>query len=232
MSGVGPRRQAWVLAACYLHLLLVVVGGTATAQVVTPKRPGPISEFLRPPRSGGADYRDPIDWSAVPPWRQTTFYGVRAEGQVFAFVVDASGSMGDGARLARAKAELRRSVGALRWPQQFVVLFYNEETMAFAGGVPQPADASSKSKLAGWLRVVEADGGTDPRPAMQWALGLQPDAVFLLSDGEYPEGTAAAVARANPKRVPIHTIDMTGRAEGGQLEAIARESGGEFARRP
>jgi uncharacterized protein with von Willebrand factor type A (vWA) domain len=214
-----------------LLLALPVWPLAAEAQVVTPKRPRPVSEFLRPPGSSESSGATPIDWSAVPEWRQASFYGIRAQGQVFAFVLDASGSMADAGRMARAKAELRRSVAALRWPQRFVVIFYNDEAVAFAGGLPQPADARSKAHLAAWLNVVDADGPTDPRPAMKTAIGIHPDAVFLLSDGEFPDDTAALVAGANRNHVPIHTIHVSGEG-GGQLEQIARDSGGECVHRP
>ncbi len=46
------------------------------------------------------------DWSEIPTWRQTSFFGLRARGQFFVFVVDQSGSMIDDDRLIRAKIEL------------------------------------------------------------------------------------------------------------------------------
>jgi hypothetical protein len=220
-----------------LLLVLTTLGllhlpANAPGQVVTPKRPRPTSEFLLPPGTAPGSPGDSlVDWSRVPPWRQASFYGVRAQGQVFAFVLDASGSMADAGRMARAKAELRRSVAALKWPQRFVVIFYNDESVAFAGGEPQPADARSKARLAAWLNIVDADGPTDPRPAMTTAIGLHPDAVFLLSDGEFPDDTAATVAGANRNHVPIHTIHVSP-SGGDQLEQIARDSGGAFVRRP
>ena len=42
------------------------------------------------------------------------------------------------------------------------------------------------------------------------ALALRPDAVFLLSDGEFPEGTVEADRRLNARKVPIHCVDLTG----------------------
>src|SRR5271157_1170140 len=194
----------------------------------------PRSSFLMPPAgsSGAGDDRynlEGTDWSEIPTWRQTSFFGLRARGQFFVFVVDQSGSMIDDDRLTRAKIELLRSVFALQPPQRFEVIFYNEEATPMPGGpLPRPADLKTKNQLTSWLHLI----GTDPRPAMAQAIALQPDAVFLLSDGEFPEGTVERVAKLNPRKVPIHCVDMTGGQAGNHLKRIARDSGGQYASRP
>src|SRR5262249_21242172 len=52
------------------------------------------STFLRPPGAGRYD-PESIDWRDVPPWRQASFFGIRARGQFFVYVIDCSGSMFD-----------------------------------------------------------------------------------------------------------------------------------------
>ncbi len=142
-----------------------------------------------------------IDWSDIPPWRQTSFFGIRARGQFFVYVVDCSGSMIDDDRLPRATIELRRSVFALQEPQRFEVIFYNDESIPMPGGpMPRTADLQAKNQLLPWLRLIEPDGGTDPRPAMKQALSLRPDAVFLLSDGAFPDGTVDEVTSSTRGR--------------------------------
>ena len=198
----------------------------------------PRSPFLMPPAgsSGAGQDRynlEGTDWSEIPTWRQTSFFGLRARGQFFVFVVDQSGSMIDDDRLTRAKIELLSTVFALQPPQRFEVIFYNEETTPMPGGpLPRSADLKTKNQLTSWLHLIGPDGGTDPRPAMAQALALQPDAVFLLSDGEFPEGTVERVAKLNPRKVPIHCVDMTGGQAGNHLLRIARDSGGQYASRP
>jgi hypothetical protein len=172
------------------------------------------------------------DWRALPPWRQTSFFGIRAQGQFFVYVVDCSGSMIDEGRLVRAKQELRRSVLSLREPQRFAVICYNDQAWPLPGELPRPADLASKDQLRRWLRLIEPDGETDPRGAMALALGLRPDAVFLLSDGEFPPGTVAAIAQKNPRKIPIHCIDLAGGGASVTLQRIARDSGGRYASRP
>jgi len=171
------------------------------------------------------------DWREVPPWRQASFFGLRAEGQVFIFVVDCSGSMDDESRLDRAKAELIRAIRAMQSPQRFKVIFFNEGPVPMPGDLPKSADYPSKSQLARWLDYVQPGGGTDPRSSLALALAMKPDGIFLLSDGAFPEGAADEVARRNPKKVPIHCIDLAGGAAGDDLKKIARDSGGQYATR-
>ncbi len=194
------------------------------------------SAFLEPPGSEGvvADRygRGTPDWSEIPPWRQTSFFGIRAQGRFFVYVIDCSESMIDEDRFARATMEVRRSVLALRAPQQFEVIFYNSDSIPMPGG-PQPrqADSQNKSSLLSWLRIIEPDGGTDPRTAIKQALMLRPEAIFLLSDGAFPEGTAESVARSNTHNIPIHCVDLSGGEGGNHLRRIAKTSGGQYASR-
>lgn len=238
-----PSLRLFALAAAFLVLAR---GSSAQSEKAkaSPKDQGPKvvsaaklnekqkpSPFLRAP---GTDRYDPNDgdWRDVPAWRQSSFFGIRAKGQLFVYVVDCSGSMIDEDRLARAKEEVRRSVLRLQEPQRFKVIFYNDQPVAMPGDLPKSADLNSKNQLLAWLRLIEPDGETDPKGAMGLALALRPDAVFLLSDGEYPDGTVEAIAKKNPRKVPIHCVDLSGGLAGTQLQRIAAESGGQYASRP
>jgi hypothetical protein len=194
------------------------------------------SPFLMPPGSEPKDRYDPgrsAAWNEIPPWRQASFFGIREQGQFFVYVVDCSGSMIDEARLPRAAIEVRRSVLALQPPQRFEVIFYNHESMPMPGGpTPRTADLQAKNLLASWLRLIEPDGGTDPRASMRQALGMRPDAVFLLSDGAYPQGTVEEITRLNGRKVPIHCVDLTGGLAGDHLKRIAAANGGRYVARP
>lgn len=197
----------------------------------------PRSPFLVPPGTEGdaADKYGPgsPDWSMIPTWRQSSFFGIRAQGRFFVYVIDCSESMIDEDRFARATMEVRRSVMALQAPQQFEVIFYNEGPIPMPGGpMPRPADTASKNQLVSWLRIIDPDGGTDPRSALRQALSLRPEAVFLLSDGAFPGGTAETVRHFNVQRIPIHCVDLSGGEGGDHLRRIARESGGQYASRP
>jgi hypothetical protein len=191
------------------------------------------SPFLRPPGGDESDGRYDDDYLDLPPWNRASFFGIAARGRFFVFVLDQSGSMVDEGRIARATIELRRSVEALQDPQRFEVIFYNDEATAMPGGpIPRVADRRNKAMLRSWLGTIEPEGGTSPRRAVLQALALRPDAVFLLSDGDFPEGTVEDIADANPRKVPIHCIDMAGGLAGDALPRIAAASGGKYASRP
>ena len=162
------RRAGWLLFIAFATLPLDGQAQTARKdrdaepRIVPESASSAGSEFLRPP---GSDRHGPStsDDLEVPPWRQTTFFGIRARGQFFIYVVDCSGSMIDDDRLIRAKRELRRSVWSLQPPQRFKVIFYNDQSIPMPGDPPRPADLTSKNQLNAWLRLIEPDGETDPR---------------------------------------------------------------------
>lgn len=220
--------------AVIVMLMLMLGAGAATAQEIIVKAADETaqagSQFLKPPGTSTDRYAPSVDWSTIPPWRQTEFFGIRAQGKTFLYVVDCSGSMGDLDRLVRAKREIRRCVGEMRFPQRFQIIFYNDRPLSMPGGGPQGADYGSKVQLAHWMSLIDADGETDPRGAMALALGQKPDAVFLLSDGEFPPGTAASIAKLNKAKTPIHCIDFSGGSA--DLKAIAKASGGQYGSRP
>lgn len=156
------------------------------------------------------------------------FYGIDANGADFVFVVDMSGSM-TGTRFRRAKSELRRSIEALSPTQRYFIIFFSDDAW------PMPADglieASEKNLTATrrWLKNAACQGGTNPLPALVDALRLEPDAIFLLSDGKFDPDTAVQVELAEPSpRVPIHTIGFASREGEPMLKAISQISGGTY----
>src|SRR6476620_3824377 len=86
-----------------------------------------------------------------------------------------------------------------------------------------------------WVNFVEPDGGTEPLPALLFALSMHPDAIYFLSDGQFDPNTIpelrvrnSANHRLNIKQIPIHTIAFYDRFAAGLMRMIARNSGGEF----
>lgn len=234
------NRPRWTALGAAL-VLLAPASGAAQAPAARPgdeprlltadeqARRAKGSIFLGPP--AGDKYGEAVPWSEVPEYKRASFFGVRSVARTVVFVVDCSGSMADDERLERAKAELRRSVRDLQFPQQFTVIFYNDAPIPMPGPALKSADLPTKDRFIGWLRLIEPVGETDPRGALGLAMGLHPDAIYLLSDGDFPEGTVEAVAASNRKKVPIHCIDLTAGAAGDHLRRISRDSGGQYAAR-
>lgn len=128
--------------------------------------------------------------SAAPP-AEIDFAGVGAsEARSIVYVVDASGSMLT--TLEDTFRELRRSVDQLHPTQRFqVLLVQNTKGGATHLRAPIPPGARdlvlasatrrNKSALYKWLDKVDAAGRSDPIGALEAALALEPDAVFVLS---------------------------------------------------
>lgn len=164
---------------------------------------------------------------------QSTAPGVRS----IVYVVDRSYSMVG--IMDIVKAELRRSINALRRSQKFHVVFYNS-------GVPLqnppeelvPAIQTHKTHFFKFLDSVDPIGGSEPLNAMRVALALRPDVIYFLSDGEFvPEVADVLLERLRDWNVDRKTrIYTLGYNELSHMETrhrkilwtIAREHGGEY----
>jgi hypothetical protein len=157
-----------------------------------------------------------------------SFFGLAARGGKFVYVVDRSGSM-SGEKLQAAKSELFRSARSLKRTMKFYIIFYNN------GFEPMPAEelvkasGPNKSRYLGWAEGINSRGGTDPQKAMIMALKLKPDAIWLLSDGQFNDRVCDVIRRENSgARVQIHTIAFYSQTGEDVLQRIARENLGMY----
>jgi hypothetical protein len=171
----------------------------------------------------------------------TTFFGHKASGSRFVYVLDSSGSMYDHGAIAVAKAELMSSLAQLDAAQQFLVIFYNDapHPMVNLQGKTQLLFATDANRtLAGqFIRAVQPDLGTRHLPALLLALSFNPEVIFFLTDAGEPVLDAAdldRIKRQNGGRTQIHTIEF---GKGGNLKVdnflkrLARENSGGHAYR-
>lgn len=164
------------------------------------------------------------------------FFGTKIEGRRIVFVLDNSGSM-QGGRLETVIAELKRSVEALGQDQEFYVIFYSDAPYPLF--YPRPVDRyirptdRNKKQLAAWLETVELCLGDAVGDAMAAAVSIEPDTVFLLSDGRIQgEKKMQFLLTAGGGRFPIHTVGV-GLGRGAtvarqNLQEIAAANGGDF----
>ncbi len=155
---------------------------------------------------------------------QSSAPGVRS----IVYVVDRSGSMTD--TFAAVRAELKRSIGALRRSQKFHVIFYNSgDPTENTPLKPVPAIEANKRAFYEFLDGITPSGGTRPERALRQALALEPDLIYFLSDGAFEPEVVELLKQWNRGgRTKIYTIaylDPQGRR---LLESIARQNGGEF----
>jgi hypothetical protein len=179
------------------------------------------------------------------------FFGVKAGGRKFVFVVDSSRSM-HGGKFDAALEELHYAVSKLSKDQFFYVIFFdwNAERMRFPvessrpGALkdePEPravrATAENIRNLEAWMKTVELELKTDPYEAMKFAVEMLPDAIYLLTDGMFGGRTESYLAGNNmiedsldgPRpKVVIHTIGFW--SDEGQLvlKRIADNYGGTY----
>ena len=160
----------------------------------------------------------------------TSFFGKKLTVDSIAYVIDASGSM-QGARFRRARQELVNALKEMRKEQQFYIVFYTDQTypLYWPNSVAelQLATPVNLRKTGLWLEKAQTSGGTEPQEAMRIALGLKPDVVFLLSDGDIPPETRSIVMQEN-KRSVIHTIALGSNKGAVVMKQIAAENKGEF----
>ena len=168
----------------------------------------------------------------------TKFFGVKATGRKFVFIVDKSGSMGSrsksGRRFQLACEELLTSIRRLRSSQSFYVFFFTGQTHPMFDDRDQtqllPATSSNKRKLKNWVDGLRSTGGNGGEAAtIIAALKLKPDAIFFLSDGGFQINAADQVRDANQKsKVPVNTIGFQDRSRETVLQRMADESGGSY----
>jgi hypothetical protein len=173
----------------------------------------------------------------------TLFFGTAAKGNRFVFVVDNSSSM-KGGRLEMAVAELVKTVEGLSAKQSFYVIFVSDKTypMFFPQQEPSlvPATPANKKRLAEWApKAILASGkNRELIKAMDLAASLQPQAVYLLWDGDlrYSENVRLDVlthlTQPNAWNFIVHTLGMgiTSPNSEQNLRMIAQAHSGTFRR--
>jgi hypothetical protein len=161
------------------------------------------------------------------------FFGTKGAGKSFVYVVDMSGSM-YGDRFARAKSELIKSINKLSAEQKFYVFFFNDRTFPLFEPKPAkgmiPANKSNKERAGRWIGLRRAESTTNPNYALQQALEMKPEVIFLLTDGELdePEAVRQMIRNHNKSNVVIHTIAFENEEGGLTLESIAKENHGTY----
>ena len=165
---------------------------------------------------------------------KTSFFGTPAQANRIVFLVDNSASMKQG-RMETTVFELARSVEAMSDKQEFYVVFYSDQAypMFYPASVMQPLAATreNKQRLYRWLPTVELCSGGALLKAMDLAESLQPEVVFILTDGNITgTRTLERLAQSNDRRFAIHTLGMgvAKPRDAQNLLAIAQANRGTF----
>ncbi len=170
------------------------------------------------------------------------FFGAKASGRKFVFVVDCSLSMLEDGRWPAAATELCAAIDRLNSDQLFYVILFD-------GGVHRmfnhderesalfPATSENKLRFRQWLTTARLGPDTFPFLAVRNAWALRPDAIYLLSDGDFKDSSQAFLRKfnrpcdhfGNPQHcVAVHTIAFHKRTGEPVMRRIAAENAGRY----
>jgi hypothetical protein len=156
------------------------------------------------------------------------FFGIPlgAEPCKVVFISDRSGSMTDSIDLL--KYALKRAIGQLTEADMFDVLFMSSGPPA---EMPTRrlvnANERNKQLAFDFIDSIIPQGETDPVGSLKRAFALQPDAIFMLTDGGFYREVVDLVNRLNVgKRVKVNTICLLYKNGEPVLKEIAEQNGG------
>ena len=162
----------------------------------------------------------------------TTFFGAKQTAQKVVFVVDNSNSMTNG-KFETALNELSKTVGNLTPQQKFHVIFFSDTAYMMFHPKPVtkllPATEENKDRLRQWLYTVEMCLKTKGAEAMNAALMLKPDVIYVLGDGAFTDNTTDLLTAPHRRKIVVNTLGMQVSGKGSdQLKAIARANKGKY----
>lgn len=164
----------------------------------------------------------PMDFAPAPARGSASFMGVSTtNAQQIVYVIDASGAMI--AYMPIILSHLRNSLDALSPEQRFAIIFYQGGSAhSFpAGGGLSEANAREKDRALTWADGIVPRQVSNPIPAFEVALRMQPDAVFVLSAnitaaGRFEVDQSELLARLDQ----LNPVDRTTGARRTQINCI------------
>jgi hypothetical protein len=156
------------------------------------------------------------------------------DAQKIAFVCDASGSMV--AKFSSLRRELSGAIHQLKPVQSFSLIFFQEQSCVYMDHNLTMATPDAKLRADKFLEIVTPRAETNPIPALELAFKQQPDLIYFLTDGDFPDNDAVLtrIHELNKNgHVKINTIAFvndrdTDKAFIDLLKQIAKESGGVY----
>ena len=228
----------------------ITTPGAPKSDLDLPMEPTRITDpnAFAPPTPIEPDDDDGDDPRDTPP---PVIYGeeIDTETDTIFYVIDQSCSMGwdtqsyttldgntaSGPRMARAKAELNRSIMGLSDNFEFNIISFDCGTRQWSGAMQEANDANKQSAVA-WVNSLQPGGATGTGPATASALGDKDNmTVVLLTDGapncgaNGSNGHRSMIRNANTQGA---TINVFGIAASGSYRAfcqgVASDSGGSY----
>lgn len=172
------------------------------------------------------------------------FFGVKATGNTFVYIIDCSPSMRKDNAFQAAKAEVFRSFASMKPKQRYYISFFGKEIDPLvlhgteAEKYPIYATKENVILTQEWMnRVAIQKEGWPPNDALEQAIAMQPDGIFMLFDGVTKVDVAKFLRQVNrtddilsegSPKVPIHVIHFFEEDFRNQMMTVAQENGGTY----
>jgi hypothetical protein len=141
-----------------------------------------------------------------------SFFGVEATGTRFAFILDVSSSMAEEDRIERLRRELAKTIERLDANIRiYVVAFAAGPTIVSDRDDWSDATPAAKRSINNRMAAIPLQSATEPLGAFQkvFAIRPRPEAIYFMTDGEFPENIVEEIAVMNREvapAVPVHCI--------------------------
>jgi hypothetical protein len=229
----------WSPSHAFFEMRLEDCQAPVLVKAATPQVPPPANP---PPEKGAVPVKPPVATPpvatppvAVPPVAPAAkagpvvFMGTTIDdvGKVV-YILDRSGSMSDA--FDRLQAAVERSIGALTPPQQFHVIFYSSgPPVELPQKILVAATDAAKDEAAKFIATVVPQGETDPAEALTRAFALKPDAICLMTDGEFDHQIVDLIKKLNADgKTRIYTFAFLYQLGESTLKQIAEGNGGKY----
>lgn len=172
------------------------------------------------------------------------FFGLSATGNTFVYIVDSSPSMRKDGAIDAAKREIVLSLAKMKATQRFFILFFGKEveTLELAPGRPESypiyANPENVRKSLEWIeRISIQKEGWPPNEALDIALRMEPDGIFLLFDGDTRADISKHLGQVNRSKdilsenepkIPVHVIHFFQEEFAVAMKRVANENLGSY----
>jgi hypothetical protein len=172
------------------------------------------------------------------------FFGLTATGNTFVYIVDSSPSMRKDGAIDAAKREIVRSLTQMKATQRFLIMFFGKEveTLELSPGRPEAypiyANPENVRKSLEWIeRISIQKEGWPPNDALDIALRMEPDSIFLLFDGDTRADISKHLGQVNRSkdilsenepRIPVHVIHFFQEEFAVAMKRVASENLGSY----
>ncbi|HSI35116.1 MAG TPA: VWA domain-containing protein, partial [Tepidisphaeraceae bacterium] len=164
---------------------------------------------------------------------KSPFMGVSGNAMKVVYLCDSSGSMMT--KFDTLRQELQKAVDGLRPVQAFDIIFFSEDSYIAYDKQLMQAVPENKRKAYEFLEKTFCRGSSDPVPGIKAAFATNPQLIYMLTDGDFPNNTAVIeeirkLNQGRQQKVKINTIAFMDRGEEYEklLKQIADENGGMF----